>query len=376
MTIWILALVLLASSIALGHKMGAVRAAFSFAGIVLAALLAVPVGKLLKPLFPHVGIHDPILIWLIAPVVAFALVLVLFKSAGFAVHRKVNVYFKYKAGDLRLALWERLNSRVGACVGALNGSVYLILICFLIFNFTYWTIQMASDDDPKLIKWVNRMGNDLQDTGAISIARAIDGMPLIYFQSADLAGLLYQNPSLADRLANYPAFLSIAERDEFKQLGQNNDFQNGWKNHAPIGALLKNPSAKSIWQNIELRNQVFEIVRTNWDDLTNYLQTGQSSKYDSEKILGRWDFNVSVTVAMLGQSRPNIPASEMRAARAWMSQAYANTAFVAGGDGQAFLKNLPQLKIHPGQPPTTETALDRHMDRQWHELRLVTFQQR
>jgi hypothetical protein len=95
-------------------------------------------------------------------------------------------------------------------------------------------------------------------------------------------------------------------------------------------------------------------VTTNLDDLMVYLQTGKSPKYDGEKILGRWDFNVSTTVAMLRQAQPNIPASEMRSVRAWMTTAYADTTLVAGGDGQAFLKNLPHLK--PGKPPTTEVA--------------------
>ena len=44
MTIWILTLVLMASAIALGHKLGAINAAFTFVGIVFAGLLATTVG--------------------------------------------------------------------------------------------------------------------------------------------------------------------------------------------------------------------------------------------------------------------------------------------------------------------------------------------
>jgi hypothetical protein len=95
-------------------------------------------------------------------------------------------------------------------------------------------------------------------------------------------------------------------------------------------------------------------IETNLDDLTAYLKTGKSAKYDLEKILGRWDFNVGVTVAMLREAEPNIPSSEMRSVRAWMRKSYADTVFIAGSDGQAFLKSLPHLK--PGKPPVTETA--------------------
>ncbi len=38
-------------------------------------------------------------------------------------------------------------------------------------------------------------------------------------------------------------------------------------------------------------------MQTNLDDLVVYLKTGKSPKYDGEAILGRWDFNVSTSVA-------------------------------------------------------------------------------
>ncbi|MGD1088630.1 MAG: CvpA family protein [Verrucomicrobiota bacterium] len=357
MTIWILTLLLLASGAGLGLRQGAIRASFSFAGIFFAVLLAVLIGKFLKPLLPHVGIHNPILIWVIAPIEAFVLVLVLFKVAGFVVHRKVNVYYKYKAGDLRLALWERLNSRLGICVGLLNGAAYLVLVCFVIYNFSYWTVQAASsDNETKTTRFINRLGHDLDDTGMAKVAHAAAPLPASFYKVADLAGLILQNPQLDDRLGHYPAFLSLFERDDLQQLTQNSDFTSALNEHAPLGQLLNEPAVKNILQDKDLINLVWGLLQSNMDDLTIYLKTGKSPKYDPEKILGRWDFNVSVTVAMLRQSRPNIPASEMRAARAWMSQAYADTTFVAGGDGQAFLKKLPQLKMQRGKLPTTEIA--------------------
>ena len=65
--------------------------------------------------------------------IAFLAVLILFKMAGFFVHRKVEVYYKYQAGDLRQALWERMNSRLGACIGTLNGTAYIVLVSFFDF---------------------------------------------------------------------------------------------------------------------------------------------------------------------------------------------------------------------------------------------------
>jgi hypothetical protein len=353
MTIWILALVLLAACIALGHKLGAINAAFTFVGIVLAGLLAAPLGGLFKHVLAHAGIHNETMTWAIAPIVPFFMVLALFKATGFFVHRKVEVYYKYKAGDLRLALWERLNARLGACIGTLNGTAYLVLISFVIYNFSYWTVQVApGDNETRTTKVINRLGDDLQSTGLDKAAHSVVAMPDNFYKVADLAGLIAQNPQLSDRLGRYPAFISLVERDDLQQLVQNSDFAAAWASHAPMGQLMNDPQLKALLQNTDLLNVVWATVTNNLDDLIAYLKTGKSAKYDGEAILGRWDFDVSVSVAMLRQARPNIPASEMRAIRATWTQGFADTTFIAAGDGQAFLKSLPNFK---NQPPTPET---------------------
>jgi uncharacterized membrane protein required for colicin V production len=357
MTIWILVSVMMLLLGALGYRQGAIRVSFSLIGIIVSALLAGPLAKYVQPMLPHVGIHDPTIIWLVSPVIVFWVLLIPFKSVGFLVHRKVEVYFKYKEDGMQLIRWNRLNARLGLGLGLMNGLVYLVLISFILFDLSYWTAQVArSDDEGMVIKLLNRLGHDSETTGFAQIARAIDPMPDSYFKYADLAGLLYQNPQLLDRLVDYPMFISLTERDDFKQLGQNTEFQNAWKQHAPIRQLLYNDQFKSIWDNRETADLVWGIVQDNFDDLCAYLQTGQSAKYGREKIIGRWDFNIAATTSRLLETRPVISSREMRTLRAWVTQSYAKTVFVAGADGQAFLKNLPHMTIQPGKPPATETA--------------------
>src|SRR5512139_2033098 len=101
MTIWLLVLVLMASLAGLGYRQGAVRVAFSLLGILFSTLVAVPLGHLVQPIFSAVGMKHPLLLWVVPPFVMFVLVLTLFKIAGLAVHRKVDVYYKYKVGDVR-----------------------------------------------------------------------------------------------------------------------------------------------------------------------------------------------------------------------------------------------------------------------------------
>ena len=86
MFIWILALLLFAACIALGHKLGAINAAFTFVGILFAALLAAPLGGLVKHLLAHTGIHNETMAWAIAPIVTFFIILSVIKAAGFFVH--------------------------------------------------------------------------------------------------------------------------------------------------------------------------------------------------------------------------------------------------------------------------------------------------
>jgi hypothetical protein len=227
----------------------------------------------------------------------------------------------------------------------------------VIYNFSYWTAQIASSDkETWAIRLINRMGHDLETTGLAKAARSVVTMPDMYYKLADLAGLLRQNPQLGDRLGSYPAFLSLAERDDFRQLGQDNDFQNAWKNLAPIPQLLNNSRFRAMLNNDALTAMILNLVRTEWDDLGGYLKTGKSLKYDPINILGCWDFNLSVSFTMYRQARPNIQPNAMRAAREWMRSAYSDTTFIAGADGQVFLKNLPTLKTQPGRLPTTEKA--------------------
>jgi hypothetical protein len=349
MTIWILALVLLASGAGLGFRQGAIRTGISFVGIVTAVTFAGLLGRLLKPLLPHVGIQNPTLIWLLAPVEAFVIILILFKVAAFIVHRKVNLFYKYKAGDLRLALWERLNSRLGLCIGLLNGTAYLVLISFVVFNFCYWTVQIApSSSESRTTRVINQLGHDLEATGLASTARAVAPLPETYYKVADLTGLICQNPQVSGRLASYPPLLSIAERDDVQQLAQDSDLTSAWKQGAPMGQILNNPKVKALLQDRDLIDTVWETLNANLDDLPVYLKTGKSPKYDPEKILGRWDFNVNVSVGMLLIVRPNIRAAEFKAVRALWSDAYSQTVFIAAADHQAYLKDMPTFTVQNG----------------------------
>jgi hypothetical protein len=334
-------------------RIGAICAAFSFLGLVMGTMLAVLVGKLFKLILPHVGFENPVLVWMVAPICGCLLVWIIFMSIGFEVHRRASVFYRYKAGDLRQALWERMNMRVGACVGVLIGVTWIVLVSFFVFNLSYLTAQVApGEDEAKMPRIVNGLGYDLQSTGLDKAARAVGSIPDSFYKTANFAGLLAQNPDLSSRLGTYPAFLSLAERDDIQQLAQDGGVADQWKQGAAMGAIMNNDQIKSILKDTNLIATVWSIIQTNMDDMTNYLITGQSPKYDPIKIVGRWNFDLVPALAAERQAQPKMTPEQMKALRMVWSQAFAETTFVAGTDGQAFLKGLPDFT---SKPMTTNT---------------------
>ena len=348
MTIWLLSVLLLASLALLGWRQGVIRVAFSLAGIVVGALVATPLGHLARPGLTAVGIKNPLILWLAPPVIVFVLVLFVFKIAAFAVHRKVELYYKYKAGDFKRALWERLNGRLGLCLGLVNGTAYLILISFVLYASSYWSVQLAaSDANPKTLKLLNRLGKDLESTGMTGVGHAIDRMPPVYYDAADLAGLLYSTPALQNRLNRYPAFLWMAEEADYQGI-----FGYKWQTQASITDVIHDPSIAPVLKNPGQLKTIWETVEPNLQDLAAYLTNGVSGKYESEKILGRWDFNVSGTIGLLRRSKPNISSSEMARYRRWMNAEFTRTSFIGMTEHRALLKDLPPMRTGAGAPPS------------------------
>jgi hypothetical protein len=363
MTIWLLSILLLASLAAAGYRQGAIRAGISFLGIIIAALFAGLLGKLVLPLLKILGVINPVLLWVLPPFIAFVIVLTLIKIGALLVHQKVDVYYKYKAGDLRLSLWERLNARLGACVGLLNGLLYLVLIVMVIHAFSYWTVQMASGDaDPKGMRLLNQLGRDLQSTGMARVAKAVDPMNDAFYDTADLAGLLYQNSLLEARLLRYPGFLSLGERPEFQTLGQDTAFAEMRLKQAPLREVLNHPTARAVFDNPELLRLVWSTVQPDLKDLGEFLETGKSAKYDGEPILGRWTFDANASVLAYRRTKPNSPGSEAAKLRMWMNEKFPKSSFVAAPDHMLVMKGFPVIRLQPGQPFTGEP---KNMNGEW-----------
>jgi hypothetical protein len=135
MIMWITALVLVAATAAVGYRQGAIRAAFTFIGLCIGAMLAIPFGPMFEWIFPIIGFKDPITRKFGAPVIAFVAVSLVFKGIAAFVHRKVEYHSRYHRDDATRAVWEVVMARTGACLGVLNGVVYLLVFAIIIAVF-------------------------------------------------------------------------------------------------------------------------------------------------------------------------------------------------------------------------------------------------
>ena len=358
MTIWILAVLLMASVSLAGWRQGAIRTAFAFGGILFAALLAAPLGRLVHPLLPHLGVANPITAWALAPIIGFIVASIPLKVAGHYVHNRVEHFYKYNAGELRQALWERLNTRLGICLGILNGAIYFILLSFFIYNLTYWTTQTVRDpsnpsDQSAVVRLVNSLGDGLQSSGFARTAAAIGTLPPVFYQRADLAGLLIQNPQLAPRVADYPGFTSLWHRVSMQSLVADTTLTNALASGASLNEIMHIPSVQGLIADKELTKTIQDTVESNLDDFIEYLNSGKSAKYGNEPIIGAWEFNAGVTLAWLRQDQPKMAANDMRALRALWSAAYAPTKLEMTGDNQLYITGWPKFVAAAGanQPP-------------------------
>jgi hypothetical protein len=345
MILWIIALLLLGLLGMVGYYQGAIRAGFSFVGLLIAGLLAVPVGKLIAPVLKLVGVKHPVSLMFIAPFVAYLLILIVFKAVGFTVHKKAEAHYKYQNSDTIRLLFEHLNQRLGISLGVANAIIYTFLIGIVFYILGYFTVQASTPDkDSFTMKLVNRVNDDIKATGFDKAIAPFLFTKDAYYDSVDVLGDIFHNPVLQNRLASYPPLLPIADRPEFKDVGNDIKFQTFWladpsfsefKSHAKVAPLLDNP---------ELYTSVTAALNNDFKDLKTYLETGKSEKYGDEKIVGRWEFDRAASMAYARKAKPNITTVELRWLNRSMS-ALKNAEFVA------FLDNKARLKL-----PTTNSV--------------------
>lgn len=338
MLIWTLAIILFGLIAALGYLQGAVRLGVSLFGLFLGAFLAFPLAPIFNPFMGWFGVKSVIWMWVLPPMMAFLVIFFAFIGVAFVVHRKVELYFKYRADDLSRLRWDRLNSRLGVCMGLLMGGVWFYLLGIVIYSAGNLTVQLTADEpNSTTLRLLNQARKDLRDTGLEPSVAAFDPMPKTYYELADVLGLLYHNPILFSRLSLYPPFLNFQDKAEFGEIATDSEYSNLLLTKADVTEIIKHPRTQAILQSPDILK---EIVQQDLKDLKTYLETGESPKFEEENILGKWELDRSATIAMERKKNPNMKSSEMLRLKKTMAEHMPDATLIATPDKQVKVKTV------------------------------------
>src|SRR5581483_9262054 len=105
---------------------------------------------------------------------------------------------------------------------------------------------------------------------------------------------------------------------------------------------------------------IWSSAEPNLKDLAQFLTTETSAMFDSEKILGRWVFDLNGAVALLRKNKPNITPVQVAQQRNYLVAAFGKASFVAAPRQEVFLKNVPPLR-----PPAGGAAQFQTYQGQW-----------
>ena len=344
MIMWLIALFIVACTGIVGFYQGALRAAISFIGLLFAALFAGPIGSVLHSLLPVFGLRNPWLVLIVAPLIGFIFVMVVFKVAGLALHKKVDGYYKYKAMDTQRLLFERLNARLGIAMGLANGIVYVFVISTLLYSIAYLTVQVATtSEDSWALRLVNRVADDMESTRMVTASARFLPKQQLYYDSLDVVADIFQTPLLQNRLGNYPPFLMLGETEEFKPLSDQG-FQKEWIKGITFGTFINHEVVKPIVEDPKAYTNLLARIGNDAHDLKIYLETGKSPKYDEERILGRWEFDFRASMNLARRRKPNMGSAEIKRLRQQFGGALKDAILVATVDNRIILKLPSQGK--------------------------------
>src|SRR3954469_20360523 len=220
MSIWILAIVLCAIFGAIGFFSGAIRTALLWFGVVVSCFVTGAIAPKLVGLMPKVGVKHPLWIEVTPYIIIFSVLALVVYGIGFAVHHKVALIYKYQRDDYSRLKWQAMNKHLGLSVGLLIAVMMFFVVARVAYVGGYLTAQVAEDKNNPF--WINFLTSAREDMHSVGLDRALAALAKTsskFYAGADILGLIYHNPVLQGRLANYPYFLSLAQNSELQEIG-------------------------------------------------------------------------------------------------------------------------------------------------------------
>ncbi len=298
MLVWSIALILAISCGIFGFYVGAIRCAITTIALILNLLLLIPLSNLVGKILPNLGISHPGMICVVAPFVVFLLFQILAKAIAHSSQAPIENYYKYKASDTQRMLFERMNQRLGPCVAILNALFYTVFVAIAGLGLGYATVPLSrgGEKDSFLFKSVNLLARGVQSTGMARVASPYVPAAPIYFELVDVIAEWFHQPLVQSGFSTYPPFIPLAEKKEFESMGNDVKLPDFLLKSPSYTDILEHPKLGPIFTDVTFLDTALKSLGGDLSDLSTYIKTGQSPKYDDEKILGRWDFNLPASV--------------------------------------------------------------------------------
>lgn len=363
MTIWLLALFIIAFYATTGRAAGMIYSLASFVGALVAAVVAPMLGELFVWVPELVGLPHPIWKAVLPPVMAFLAIIVAVASVGGVLQRRVYLHYKYldehddaqflrgdREHNEQFLRWDRMNKNLGLVLGLFTGIIYLVVVSVGIWMTGYATGQVKSEDTHGGLKFLNGLYDGAQSTGLGKFAAVFGLAPVEYYETADLVGLLYNNPNAYERLVTYPNLISLQHRDDIKDLVADTNLVSLIKGKSNIVLILTHPKILGLIQNTELRAEYDKMDKA---DLVSFLNTGKSAKWKDDPLVGYWRFDAKNTEEQFLSKYKQVPQPDRVRLGNYLKIAAFGLTLSFGTDQQAFLEGrMVPLGISP-QPRIT-----------------------
>jgi hypothetical protein len=203
-----------------------------------------------------------------------------------------------------------------------------------------------------VLSFLGKAAEDLKNTSMDKVVAPFNPAPPRYFDTADTLGLLYHNRNLIDRLEHYPVFAAMAQQPIYQTLAADKELQTLIKSKSSFEEIMANATVQNVVSNSGIVTNIMEIDVL---DLNQYLETGVSPKYEKEKILGRWSYDLLATLRLNKALKPDVAASTWRRLKNELSDRFDDSLFMAFHDNAAkfLLATNMEGKVSPfeARPP-------------------------
>jgi uncharacterized membrane protein required for colicin V production len=336
--VWIIALLCLWFVALAGYYRGPIRAAFSLAGLFFGLLLAGPLSPLTVHLLPVLGLQHPLWRLFVPEVIAFLLVLAVFKIAGNVLHQKTLLQFKYQKDEHLFFRWELIYHWLGFCVGLVNGAAYFFILMMLVYVAGFFTAAVADQGAPALVRYATAWRAQLHECRLDRVLAAHDPTPPAIYQAAEIIELVLKNPPLEGRLAHYPALLSLSQTKEMQALALDATLQQMLQTQAKPREILNYPKIQAMVTNATVSEELHGLLGDDLTDLLDFLNTGKSAKYDGERILGIWDIDVPATLAAERKRHADMSRTQIVALHSALAPMIKGLSLMAAPDNKILLR--------------------------------------